>query len=128
LLAKLKNWANTLKREVSALYIAARDPRVPWYAKVFMGFVLAYFFSPIDLIPDFIPFIGYLDDLIIVPLGIALAIKMIPAQVMIDARKQAEGFLRQKEPVSRVGAIMIIVIWLIILALVVWFVVQFLHK
>ena len=128
MLAKLKNWANTLKREVSALYIAARDPRVPWYAKVFMGFVLAYFFSPIDLIPDFIPFIGYLDDLIIVPLGIALAIKMIPAQVMIDARKQAEGFLRQKEPVSRVGAIMIIVIWLIILALVVWFVVQFLHK
>ena len=128
MLAKLKNWANTLKREVSALYIAARDPRVPWYAKVFMGFVLAYFFSPIDLIPDFIPFIGYLDDLIIVPLGIALAIKMIPAQVMIDARKQADGLLQQKEPVSRVGTIMVIVIWLIILALVVWFVVQLLHK
>jgi uncharacterized membrane protein YkvA (DUF1232 family) len=69
LIATLKNRARTLKREAYALYIAARDPRVPWYAKVFIGVVLAYAFSPIDLIPDFIPVLGYLDDLIVIPLG-----------------------------------------------------------
>ena len=102
------------------MYIAARDPRVPWYVKVFMGLVLAHTFSPIDLIPDFIPVLGYLDDLIVIPLGIALALKMIPAQVMIDARQQAEGLLRQGKPISRAGAIMVIAIWLIIIAAAAW--------
>jgi uncharacterized membrane protein YkvA (DUF1232 family) len=124
LIADLKKRANSLKKEAYALYIAGRDPRVPWYAKVFMGLVAAYFFSPIDLIPDFIPVLGYLDDLIIVPVGIALAIKMIPAQVMLDARQQAGDLLQQGKPVSRAGAILVIVIWLVILVLVVWLVVR----
>ena len=110
------------------MFIASRDPRVPWYARVWMGLVVAYLFSPIDLIPDFIPVLGYLDDLIIVPAGIALAIKMIPAQVMLDARNQAEARLQQGEPVSRLGAVIIIVIWLVLLALVVWLVVRLLHR
>jgi uncharacterized membrane protein YkvA (DUF1232 family) len=120
LIAALKKRAATLKREAYALYIAARDPRVPWYAKAFMGLVLAHTFSPIDLIPDFIPVLGYLDDLIVTPLGIALALRMIPAQVMIDARQEAEGLLRQGKPISRAGAIMVIAIWLIIVAAVAW--------
>jgi uncharacterized membrane protein YkvA (DUF1232 family) len=120
LIAALKKRATALKREAYALYIAARDPRVPWYAKAFMGLVLAHTFSPIDLIPDFIPVLGYLDDLIVTPLGIALALRMIPAQVMIDARQEAEGLLRQGKPISRAGAIMVIAIWLIIIAAVAW--------
>jgi len=119
LLARLKNYAKTLKKEAYALYIAARDPRVPWYAKAFIGLVLAHTFSPIDLIPDFIPVLGYLDDLIITPLGIILALKMIPAEVMADARKQAEELLRQGKPISRAGAIMVITIWLIMIAVIV---------
>jgi uncharacterized membrane protein YkvA (DUF1232 family) len=120
LIAALKKRAATLKREAYALYIAARDPRVPWHAKAFMGLVLAHTFSPIDLIPDFIPVLGYLDDLIVTPLGIALALKMIPAQVMIDARQQAEVLLQQGKPISRTGAIMVIAIWLLIIAAVAW--------
>ena len=120
MIAKLKSRAISLRRDVYALYIAAKDPRVPWYAKVFMSLVLAYAFSPIDLIPDFIPVFGYLDDLIVVPLGISLTLKMIPPQVMFEARQQAEDSLRQKEPISRVGGIMVIIIWLIILAAVIW--------
>jgi len=123
LISKLKQHAVTLKREVYALFIASRDPRVPWYAKVFMGLILAYALSPIDLIPDFIPVFGYLDDLIIVPLGITLALKMVPAQVMSDARKQVEESPQQGKPIIRAGAIIIIVIWVIIFAAVIWFVV-----
>jgi len=93
-----------------------------------MSLVLAYAFSPIDLIPDFIPVLGYLDDLLIVPIGIVLALKMIPAQVMIDARQQADDLLRQGEPVSRLGFFIVITIWLIILAAVIWFIVRFVMK
>jgi uncharacterized membrane protein YkvA (DUF1232 family) len=128
LIKKLKDRAASLKKEIYALTIAARDPRVPWYAKVFLGLVLAYAFSPIDLIPDFIPVLGYLDDLILIPLGITLALKMIPAQVMQDARKQAEEMLLHKKPISRAGAIIIISIWLLILAAVIWFIVRFVRK
>ncbi len=124
MIAKLKNQANLLKREAYALSIAARDPRVPWYAKVFMGLVLAHTFSPIDLIPDFIPVLGYLDDLIVTPLGIALALKMIPAQVMIDARRQADKLMQQGKPISRVGAILVISVWLIVIAAIVWLIVR----
>lgn len=122
LIAKLKNHAKRLKKEAYALYIATRDPRVPWYAKVFMSLVLAYTFSPIDLVPDFIPVLGYLDDLILVPLGIALAIKMIPAQAMIDARQQVDDSLQQGEPIIRGGAVIVIAVWLITLAVVIWFI------
>jgi uncharacterized membrane protein YkvA (DUF1232 family) len=122
LIEKIKRRAAELKRDAIALTIAARDPRVPWYAKVFMGLVVAYAFSPIDLIPDFIPVFGYLDDLIIIPLGIALSLKMMPAQVMIDARLKAEDMLQQKGPASRAGAVLVIAIWLIMVTLIIWFI------
>ena len=83
---KIKQRALTLKKEVFALYYAYQDPRVPWLAKVWIAVVVGYAFSPIDLIPDFIPVIGLLDDLLLVPIGIAIALKMIPPEVMIDAR------------------------------------------
>lgn len=122
MIAKLKMHAAALQREAYALTIAAQDPHVPWYAKVVLGLVLAYAFSPIDLIPDFIPIIGFLDDLILVPLGISLALKLIPAQVMIDARLHAADLLQRGKPVNRAGAIIVIIIWLVILALVICFV------
>jgi uncharacterized membrane protein YkvA (DUF1232 family) len=124
LIEKIKLRAKALKREAYALYLAAGDPRVPWYAKAFMGLVLAYTFSPIDLIPDFIPVLGYVDDLILVPLGIAMAIKMIPAEVMTDSRGQVDELLKQGKPVIRGGAVIIIGVWLIVLGLVIWFVLK----
>jgi uncharacterized membrane protein YkvA (DUF1232 family) len=84
-----KQWARTVKRDAHALYLAARDPRVPWYAKALVVAIAAYAASPIDLIPDFIPVVGYLDDIIIVPLGIALVIKLIPAEIMAEYRALA---------------------------------------
>jgi uncharacterized membrane protein YkvA (DUF1232 family) len=84
-----KTKANALKREVYALSLAARDPRVPWYAKVFAAVIIGYALSPIDLIPDFVPVIGYLDDLVFIPVGVLLLIKMIPAEVMEECREKA---------------------------------------
>src|SRR3569832_1439609 len=88
-LSALKAWAKALKRDVVALWLAARDPRVPWYAKVAAGAVAAYALSPIDLIPDFIPILGYLDDLLIVPAGIWLAVRLIPPALMAEFRQRA---------------------------------------
>jgi uncharacterized membrane protein YkvA (DUF1232 family) len=96
---------------VTALYLAARDPRVPWYAKVVAACVVAYALSPIDLIPDFIPVLGYLDDLLLVPLGIALAIRLIPPALLEQHRKAAAERDAQR-PTSRVGAAIIIGIWI----------------
>src|ERR1700719_1959833 len=110
MLRNLKIWARTLIRDVHAIYLAARDPRVPWYARVLAIAVAGYALSPLDLIPDFIPVIGYLDDLIIVPLGIALVLKLIPAQVMLDCRQRAAT--GERPPLSRAGAALIIVAWL----------------
>lgn len=124
LITTVKNRARALKREAYALYIAARDPRVPWYAKAFLALVLAYAFSPIDLIPDFVPVLGYLDDLVIIPLCIIIALKMIPPEVMVEARRQSEEFLQQGKPISRAGAIMVVAIWLVILIAIVWAIVQ----
>src|SRR5450759_1893842 len=86
----LKQRSRDLKRDTMALWFAFRDPRTPWYARVFSAAVVAYALSPIDLIPDFIPVLGYLDDLILIPVGITLALKMIPAEVMADARSKAQ--------------------------------------
>jgi uncharacterized membrane protein YkvA (DUF1232 family) len=127
MIERLKSRAKLLKRDAYALYIAARDPRVPWYAKVFLGLVVAHTFSPIDLIPDFVPVLGYLDDLIITPLGIALALKMIPAEVMTEARRQSEELVRQGKPISRVGAVLVIAVWLVILAIMVWWIARALN-
>ena len=109
-LTYLRQWARTLKRDVIALYLAARDCRVPWYAKVVAACVAAYALSPIDLIPDFIPVLGYLDDVVLVPLGIALAIRLIPPALLEEHRAAAASWAQR--PVSRVGAAVIIALWL----------------
>src|SRR5262247_3127363 len=108
--SSLKTWARLIKRDVHALYLAARDPRVPWYAKAVALAVAAYALSPIDLIPDFIPVIGYLDDLIIVPLGILLAVRLIPADVLAEHRLAASE--AAERPTSRTAAAVIIAIWI----------------
>ena len=110
-----------LKAEVYAVYLAYQDPRVPWYARLWAACVVAYAFSPIDLIPDFIPVLGYLDDLLIVPLGIALALRMIPAEVMAECRAKAQANMSVGRPVNRWAAGVIIAIWLMLAALGVGF-------
>lgn len=107
-----KQRACALKREVYTLFLAYRDPRTPWYGKIFAALVIAYAFSPIDLIPDSIPVLGYLDDLVLVPLGVVIARRMIPSEVMLDARAKAEEVLQADRPVSWVGAVIIGAIWL----------------
>jgi uncharacterized membrane protein YkvA (DUF1232 family) len=119
-LKRLQLWARTLKQDVVALYLAARDPRVPWYAKVVAACVVAYALSPIDLIPDFIPVLGYLDDILLVPLGIALAIRLIPPALLEEHRKTAAE-RDTKRPTSRVGAAIIIGIWIALgIASILW--------
>ena len=110
MLAQLKQWSRLIKRDTHALYLAARDPRVPWYAKALGIAVAAYALSPIDLIPDFIPFLGYLDDVIIVPLGIALVVRLIPADIMAEHRAVAEA--AQDRPVSKTAASVVILVWI----------------
>jgi uncharacterized membrane protein YkvA (DUF1232 family) len=112
-----KRRARQLKAETYALFLAYRDRRTPWYARVFAACVVAYAFSPLDLIPDFIPVLGYLDDLILVPLGIALALKMIPPQVMADSRVRAQEFRGQDRPRNWIAAAAIVIIWLALAAL-----------
>ena len=107
----MKNKARLLKTEVYAIYWAYKDPRVPWYARIFAVCVVGYAFSPIDLIPDPIPVIGYLDDLILVPLGIFLVLKMIPKEVMAECREQARVVMLKDKPVNWIAAIVIIGIW-----------------
>lgn len=107
---RLKSWARRLKRDVVALWIAARDARTPRPAKLGAALVAAYALSPIDLIPDFVPVLGYLDDLILVPLGVAIVLRMIPADLLADYRRAAEA--RAQRPVSRLAAAVIILIWL----------------
>lgn len=108
---RLKIKAAELKRETVALYFAARDPRTPWYAKAIVVCVVAYALSPIDLIPDPIPVLGYLDDLLLLPLGIYVALKMIPPEVLQDCRLKAAS-LQKTLPRNRRAALVIIVIWL----------------
>ena len=106
---RLKQWARLIKRDVHALYLAARDPRVPWYAKALAIVVAAYALSPIDLIPDFLPVVGYLDDVILVPLGILLTVRLIPPAIMNEHRlRAAEAATR---PVSRAAGAVIVAIW-----------------
>lgn len=101
-----------LKRETYALYLAARDPRTPWYARLFVAGVVAYAFSPIDLIPDFIPVLGYLDDLVLIPLGIVVAIKLVPAEVMAQCRERAAEAMDSGKPTSRIAAAVVVAIWI----------------
>jgi len=128
MLEKLKSRTRALKNEAFAVYLAAKDPRTPWYAKAVAFLTIAYAFSPIDLIPDFIPILGYLDDLFIVPAGIALAIRLIPPEVLAEARdKVATLGLREAGSVGYIGAGLIVVMWIVVLIGVVYLI-KFLLK
>ena len=109
---RLRGWARQIKRDVHALYLAARDPRVPWYAKVAAIAVAAYALSPIDLIPDFIPILGYLDDLAIVPLGILLAVKLVPPDLMVEFRMAAASADAERV-LGKWGAAVIVMLWVV---------------
>ena len=112
---RLRAWVRLVRQDVVALFHAARDPRVPWYAKAVAAAVAAYALSPIDLIPDFVPVLGYLDDLVIVPLGISIAVRLIPPEIMAEHRRAA-----REAPASRAGAIGIIVLWIAGAAFLTW--------
>lgn len=114
MLNKAKMWAKKLKRQIYLLYVSYKDPRVKWYAKVFVACVVAYAFSPIDLIPDFIPILGLLDDIILVPIGIYLSLKMIPTDVITDASLRVEALKVQSKPKNWLVGGLIIFGWLFI--------------
>lgn len=122
--ASLRQRIQALKREAYALYLAYRHPHCPWYAKVFTALVVAHTFSPIDLIPDFIPVLGYLDDLLVTPLGIALALRMIPPHIMAEARQQAETLEQEGKLTVRSGVVLVITLWLCGLALLLFVLVR----
>jgi uncharacterized membrane protein YkvA (DUF1232 family) len=115
---RLREWARAIRLDVHAVYLASRDPRVPWYAKAVALCVAAYALSPIDLIPDFIPVLGYLDDLILLPLGIMLVISLVPPGIMAEHRTTAA--MAQMQPRSVAGAIFVVAVWLAITAFAGW--------
>jgi uncharacterized membrane protein YkvA (DUF1232 family) len=118
---RIKRWARALKRDTYAVYLVARSPDTPWYVKVLAVAVAAYAFSPIDLIPDFIPVLGYLDDLVLVPLGIWLVVSLIPEQAMAEYRVRANEAMQRPRD-SKLAAIVIIAIWMCGAALMIWLV------
>ena len=124
MLDRLRARARALKQEAFAIYLAARDPRTPWYAKALVFFVVAHTFSPIDLIPDFIPILGYLDDLIITPGGLWLAVRLIPPEVLAEARVTAatRSFDRR---VGYIGMALIIIVWIVVLVGIVYFILRY---
>lgn len=113
-MSRLRNWARGLKRQTLVVWFAARDPRTPWFPRVLALAVAAYALSPIDLIPDFIPVLGYLDDVVLVPLGVWLVLRMVPAEVIADS--QAKAAAAAERPVSRAMAVVIVAIWAIAFA------------
>jgi uncharacterized membrane protein YkvA (DUF1232 family) len=115
ILDRLRRWARTVTRDVIALHLAARDPRVPWPAKAVAACVAAHALSPIDLIPDFVPVLGHLDDLVVVPLGILLAVKLVPPDLMAEFREEARR--RCENPTGRAGAAIVVALWLLAAAL-----------
>lgn len=117
-MSRLRDWAHALRRDTHAVYLAARDPRVPWYAKLIALLVAGYALSPIDLIPDFVPILGLLDDLILVPAGVWLVLQLIPEDVFAEHRAAAE--IASGRPVSRGGAIFVIAVWLALLVSLAW--------
>lgn len=110
--SKIKNWAKHLKQQIYILYLAYKDPRMPLFAKIFTVGVIAYAFSPIDLIPDFIPILGYLDDLILVPLGVYLALKLIPKPVLAECTQRALAQSNNKKPANWIAGTLIIILWI----------------
>jgi uncharacterized membrane protein YkvA (DUF1232 family) len=128
LVDRWRNVARRLRLETWALYYAYRNPKTPWYAKAWGAVVVAYAFSPIDLVPDFIPILGYLDDLILVPLGIALAIRLIPKDVYEESRALAARKVEQKKPRSWMAGTMVIATWICVAAVISWLVVKSLRN
>ena len=122
MLRRIKDWAQAIRRDVHALWLAARDPRTPWYAKAFALAIAAYALSPVDLIPDFIPVLGYLDDLIITPGGLWLAVRLIPPEVLAEARSAAAGSVGRS--VARAGAVLIVLVWMIVAAAVIYLLIK----
>ena len=118
LVERWKGQVKCVKVETYALYLAYKDPRVPWYAKVFTAIIVGYAFSPIDLIPDFLPIIGYLDDFIIIPLGVLLVLKMIPEPVMAEYRVKAVEKMSQEGYQTWVAGVVIIIVWILVLVLI----------
>jgi len=118
LISRLKARAHELKTEVFALYGVMRDPRTPWYAKLLIVAIVAYALSPIDLIPDFIPVLGFLDDILLLPLGIVLAVKMIPPEVMRQSRADAATAAGDATQIGRAGAAAIVLLWIVAIVLV----------
>jgi len=118
IVTSLRRWARAVKTDTHAVYLASRDPRVPWHAKLLAVCVAAYALSPIDLIPDFIPILGYLDDVLIVPLGILLVVKMIPPAIMAEHR--AAAALAGTRPRSIAGAIAIVTAWIVAILATGW--------
>ena len=116
-----KRHARHLRLEAYALYLACRDPRVPWYTRAFAACVVGYAFSPIDIIPDPIPVLGYLDDLALVPLGVLAARRMIPKPVLDECRERAKAVMQQDKPVNRVSAPIIVLLWILAIGAVIWF-------
>ena len=114
-----KDRVKALKRQTFALYLACRHPRVPWYAKLLAFLVVGYALSPIDLIPDFIPVLGYLDDLVLIPLGFMLVIRIIPADVLAECRKQSEEIVGKVTRAGKIAAAVIVVIWILAAAFIV---------
>jgi uncharacterized membrane protein YkvA (DUF1232 family) len=112
---KIKIWARSRKRQIFILYFACKDERVPWHAKVFTACVVAYAFSPIDIIPDFIPILGYLDDVILVPIGIMIALKMIPKSILTDCEVKAEEMMKNGKPKNWIVGSLIVMIWVLII-------------
>ena len=106
--------------ETFALYLAARDPRTSWYARLVVAAIVAYALSPIDLIPDFIPVVGYLDDLILVPIGIALAIRLVPESVLVECRAQAQATFQSGQPVSWAAGAIVVSIWIVVAGALIW--------
>jgi uncharacterized membrane protein YkvA (DUF1232 family) len=120
-LADLRRRARSIKRDTLALYLAARHPRTPWYAKVLAVLIVGYALSPIDLIPDFIPVLGYLDDVILLPAAILLCVRLIPPAVLEECRQQAAAAFAAGKPISRTAGAVIVLIWLLLAAaLAVW--------
>lgn len=117
---KFKKKAKELKRDINALYLAYKRPEVPWYAKVLAAIIVGYALSPIDLIPDFIPVLGYLDDLLLIPAGIYFVVKLIPADIMKECRLQAEEAYRNGKPKNWIAAALIIFIWIVIISLIIY--------
>jgi uncharacterized membrane protein YkvA (DUF1232 family) len=112
-----KQRARQLESETYTLYLAYKDPRVPWYAKAFAALLIGYVFSPIDPIPDFIPVVGLLDELVVVPLGVILARKMIPEEVLAECRQKSWEATREDKPVKRAAAVVVVAVWLLLAVL-----------